>query len=73
MDVLELTWPNKIWIFGTSSSFYIPVIWLSNFTIYKAHLLALHGEKLSLKQRFLNECECYTSLFPVVRPFTAAT
>ncbi len=73
MDTLELTWTNKVWIFGTNSTFYNPIIWLLNFTIYKAHLLALNGEKLSLKQCFLNKCEHYALLFPVVHPFIATS
>ena len=72
MKTLEVDWPNKYWIFGSMSIYYNPVIWVSNFSIYKAHLLSVNGDRLSLKQLFLNECECYVTVFPVVCPFTAS-
>ncbi len=39
METLEVDWPTKYWIFGSMSIYYNPVIWVSNFSIYKVHLL----------------------------------
>ena len=73
MNTLDVDWSIKHWIFGTSSIYYNPVIWVSNFSIYKSHLLSVSGNRLSLKQLFLNECECYVTVFLMVCPFTASS
>ncbi len=72
METLDVDWPARYLIFGSTSIYYNPVIWVSNFSIYQAHLLSVNGDKLSLKQLFLNECKYYVTVFPVVHPFTAS-
>ncbi len=38
MRTLEVDWPARYWIFGSISMYYNPVIWVSNFSVYKVHL-----------------------------------
>ena len=44
------------WIFGSETRHLDLVLWLANFTIYKAHLLAVHLQICSLHDLFLNMC-----------------
>ncbi len=44
-----------VWIFGSSCPSINPIIWLTNFTIYKYYLLACAGQKVLLLDQIQNE------------------
>ncbi len=47
---------KKMWIFGLKHPNSNPVIWVTNFAIYKAHLFALDNVIRPLLDVFLQEC-----------------
>ncbi len=44
------------WIFSLKSNGLNPIIWVTNFVIYKAHLIATDGKGVNLQDLFLQEC-----------------
>ena len=65
-DIFELTISEREWLFGTTSTYVLPLIWLTNFVIYKFHLCSFHGERLPLLMHFSNELSQFASLYPVL-------
>ncbi len=44
------------WIFGLKSNTLNLVIWITNFAIYKSHLVATDRKRIDPKEVFLQEC-----------------
>ena len=57
------------WIFCGSGKSSDTVIWISNFVIYKSHLLACHGIFKSPLELFLQESVHFLSLYPSLQDF----
>ena len=55
------------WIFGLESSGLNPLIWLCNFSVYKAHLCACNRNYPDIKNLLLTDAKCYGPLFPMVQ------
>ncbi len=55
------------WVFGLESSGLNPLIWLCNFSVYKAHLYACDGNHPDIKKLLLTDAQYYAPLFPMVQ------
>ena len=61
---------SKSWIFGITCQEKNPIIWLTNFAIYKCHLRVCNGSLLDLQTQFLSEYACYEKLYPSLSVFS---
>ena len=57
------------WILGGAGKAFDPVIWVVNFTMYKAHLQACHGQYHQPLFVFKQEACRFVSLFPALAEF----
>ncbi len=57
------------WILGGAGKAFDPVIWVVNFTMYKAHLQACHGQYHQPLFVFKQEACRFVSLFPALSEF----
>ncbi len=55
----------KAWIFGTTNPVLNPIIWVTNFVIYKAHLMACDGSRMKMKCLLHDDMSWFALLFPV--------
>ncbi len=57
---------HKAWILGMTNPILNPIIWVTNFVIYKVHLQACDGSKLDLKYLLHDDVSRFTLLFPIL-------
>ncbi len=55
------------WLYGSKNSHLNPIIWVFNFSVYKAHLHACHGYHEDLALLVQNELCVYASIFPELK------
>ncbi len=58
---------TSIWIFGQKDKKLNPVIWVTNFAIYKSHLQALDGYVLPISEQLERELLRFQTIYPVLR------
>ncbi len=56
----------KHWIYGLPDKQFNPVIWITNFTIYKCHILACQGTSVSPVTQLDSECARYSNIYPIL-------
>ena len=59
--------PEHSWIFGSSKSYLNPIIWITNFVVYKAYLCAYDGTKVDILQLMYEDTSRFAPLFPVLK------
>ena len=63
-SALQCDLAHKAWIFGTNLVLN-PIIWVTNFVIYKAHLMACDGSKIPMKCLLHDDMSQFALLFPI--------
>ncbi len=58
---------HKTWIFGTTNPVLNPIIWVTNFVIYKAHLMACDGSRIDLMCLLHDDMSWFALLFPILQ------
>ncbi len=59
----HLTFTDASWIFGLHSKYWNPIVWVTNFVIYKSLLITCEGRSVPLLLQLELECKCYQTIF----------
>ncbi len=65
-SVILLQDMKAYWIFGLKSNSLNPIIWITNFVIYKAHLIATDSKGADFQDLFLQECNRFWPMFSIL-------
>ena len=56
----------KHWIYGLKDKRLNPVFWITNFMVYKCHILACEGIRVSPVTQLDSEYARYSNIFPIL-------